>query len=215
MSKLINKVMQQQLKYDNTVILTYKIEYPQIVVTRYDKGKIVFNKYNEQRAIKLRNYCETELFEEAKKTYLYNKEKGYPIMVYEVILEYTDTYNRDEFLSIYTDEYIYAGGAHGSTTRSSQNWNLQLANQISLKDFYPNNPYYLLDMLQEINKQIEEQLQTNETQYFEEYCKLVLETFKIENYYFYPEYLVVFFQQYDIAPYSSGIPTFKIGYFKK
>lgn len=215
MSKVVNKVMQKELKYDNTVILTYKIEYPQIAVARYEKGKIVFNKYNEQRAIKLRDYCETELFEQAKKTYQYNKENGYPIMIYEVILEYTVTYNRDEFLSMYADEYEYTGGAHGITTRSSQNWNLKIAVQVPLKDFYPNNPYYLLDILQEINKQIEEQLKINETQYFEDYCKLVLETFKIENYYFYPEYLVVFFQQYDIAPYSSGIPTFKIGYFQR
>jgi len=30
------------------------------------------------------------------------------------------------------DEYIFSGGAHGTTTRISQNWNIQTGNQITL-----------------------------------------------------------------------------------
>ena len=53
-------------------------------------------------------------------------------------------------------------------------------------------------------KQIEEE---NDI-YFPDYCQLALETFRLENYYLTQKGIVIFFQQYDIAPYSSGIMTF-------
>lgn len=50
----------------------------------------------------------------------------------------------------------------------------------------------------------------DKNKYFENYCELVLETFRLENYYIIPNGIVIYFQQYDIAPYSSGIPIFYI-----
>ena len=50
--------------------------------------------------------------------------------------------------------------------------------------------------------------------YFEDYCKLVLDSFNPEQFYLVPRGntydLVIYFQQYDIAPYSTGIPTFQM-----
>ena len=65
---------------------------------------------NQHHALtKLAKYCETELFEEAKTLYDYNNSKGFPVMVYEVILDYEVTYQNHAIVSLYTDEYIFSG----------------------------------------------------------------------------------------------------------
>ena len=42
------------------------------------------------------------------------------------------------------------------------------------------------------------------------YAKLVIENFNFEQFYLIDNNIAIFYQQYDIAPYSSGIPVFYI-----
>lgn len=151
MNQIENKKIKGELKYKNTVILTYKIEYPQMVFSKYTRGKEIFNKYNKKKATELEEYVKTQLYKNAKEVYEYNIANGYPIMVYEVISEYHISYNEEYIISLYQDEYQFTGGAHGSTIRTSQNWNLKEASTIPLTYFFPNNPYYTIDILKEIN----------------------------------------------------------------
>lgn len=210
MNKIEKREIKGELKYKNTIILIYKIEYPQITISNYNKGRDIFNDYNKEKAISLEKYIKSKLYNEAKSTYEYNIANGYPVMVYEVILQYNITYNENYMVSLYYDQYEFTGGAHGNTIRTSQNWDLRIGKQIALCYFYPNNPYYLIDIIKEINKQIKEQILVGNNYYFDNYCELVLETFNLKNYYLVDNKIVIFFQQYDIAPYSSGIPTFYI-----
>lgn len=212
MSEIKNVELKNELKYKDTVILTYKIHYPKITSSSCEFGIDTFNKFNENKALKLDQYVNTTLFEEAKQVYDYNMQNGYPIMVFEVILEYNITYNEECIISLYYDQYEFTGGAHGNTIRTSQNWDLQSGCQIPLSYFYPNNPYYIIDILKNINSQIKEQMQSGSNQYFDNYCELVLETFNLESYYLTPNAIAIYFQQYDIAPYSSGIPVFYLMY---
>lgn len=212
MNNIVNYEIRKELYYKDTLILKYKISYPQISNSSFKLGQKAFNSFNKNNAIELKLYCEGKLFEEAKKTYEFNSSNGYPIMVYEVILNYEITYNNNNIVSLFSDEYIFSGGAHGNTIRRSQNWNLETFRQIPLEYFYSNDKYYVINILKEINRQIKQQIDAGNNYYFDNYCELVLETFKLENYYLYPNYITIFFQQYDIAPYSSGIPTFNVNY---
>lgn len=203
----INKnVLDKELFYDNTLVLKYHIEYPSIYSNTSENSIIRFNIYNKNLAFQLKLKSENELYKEATQTYKYNKENGYPIMVYEVYRNFQVTYNSFNIVSLYADEYIFTGGAHGNTIRTSQNWNLLHGNMIPLENLFPNNPYFMISILKEINKQIAE----NPEIYFENTCNLVLDTFSPNNYYIIPNSIVIYFQQYDIAPYSSGIRTFTI-----
>lgn len=208
MNIIEKRELKNELKYKDSVILTYRIEYPEITSSKYCIGKNNFNRYNKEKAFMLENYIKTKLYNDAKNVYDYNVSNGYPIMVFEVISEYNVTYNNDFIVSLYEDRYEFTGGAHGNTIRTSQNWNLSTSSFIPLSYFYPNNPYYIINILKNINTQIQQQIDSGNNYYFDNYCQLVLETFKLENYYIYPDKLAIFFQQYDIAPYSSGIPVF-------
>lgn len=208
MNIIEKRELRNELKYKDTVILTYNIKYPVITFSNYDIGKTSFNQYNLEKAKKLEHIVVTELYEDAKKTYDYNISNGYPVMVYEVILDYTITFNDDYIVSLFYDQYEFTGGAHGNTIRTSQTWDLCIGKQLPLSYFYPDNPNYVTEILREINNQIKYQIEAGNNYYFDNYCELVLETFKLENYYLTPGGIVVYFQQYDIAPYSSGIREF-------
>lgn len=212
MNKIEKRELKDELKYEGTVVLTYKIEYPEIVSSDYTYGQNIFNKYNKDKALAYENYVRTQLYRNAIELYKYNNENDYPIMVYEIVTDFTVTYNEDVILSLYFDAYEFSGGAHGNTIRSSQTWDLLSAVILPLYYFYPNNPYFILEILRNIVEQIRTEMQEGVNQYFDDYCGLVLESFNPENYYLTKDSIAIFFQQYDIAPYSSGIPVFNIPY---
>lgn len=207
MFKVEKKIIKNELTYKGNVIVKYEIEYPQISSNCYDTS--YFNFFNLNKALCLEKYAKGTLFSDSKVQFDYNVANGYPIMVYELIFRFTVTYNQAPIISLYQDEYTFTGGAHGSTIRTSQNWNFECNKQFSLSDVYANRPDYMLFILREINAQIQEK---GTDLFFDDYCSLVLETFNPNQFYLTPDYVVIYFQQYDIAPYSSGIPTFEISY---
>lgn len=210
MNEIVTKKLSKELIYKNTVVLTYQIEYPEIVTTSCISGKNTFNCFYEDQALLLQSYAEEELLEDAKKLYDYNTSHGYPVMVYELILSFTITYDKNCILSLYQDKYLFTGGAHGTTVRNSQNWNLDEGKFFTLKSLYPYDDYFMICLLKQINEQIEQQIKSGTGFYFDNYCQLVLTTFQPTNFYLTYQGIVIFFQQYDIAPYSSGIPTFLV-----
>ncbi len=206
MNYINTNILENNLFYNGEMILKYHIEYPSIKENGYEEGILNFNHYNKELAIELKNKSEMELYKEAIETYKYNKENGYPTMVYEVYRNFNISFNQGNIVSLYIDEYIFTGGAHGNTIRTSQNWNLLFGRMFPLETVFPNNPYFIIDIL----KQINEEISKNPEIYFENSCVLVLDTFDSNNFYLMPNSIIIYFQQYDIAPYSSGIRTFNI-----
>ena len=208
MLKIINRILQKEMKYENTVVLKYHIEYPEIVMDwqQNRNGIKKFNDYNLKMALQTQQKAENELYKEAIELYKYNKENGYPQMMYELYREYQITLNQENAVSMYIDEYIFSGGAHGTTTRTSQTWNLMLGKMVELYELYPNEQYFLLDILRKINREISENIEI----YFADPYPLVVEYFNPESYYIDNGKVVIYFQQYDIAPYSSGIIEFTL-----
>lgn len=210
MLNIEKKTLQKELKYKGEVILKYTIEYPQVSENKWIIASRRFNMYNYSKAVLLRKEAEGRLFEEAKELYEYNKENGYPIMIYEIYYTFKITYNTDNIISLYTDQYMYTGGAHGGTIRESQNWDFRTARQIELESFFKNNPNYVSYIITQINSKIANDIANGNNIYFENYCCLTVETFRVSNYYLQDGNIIIYYQQYDIAPYSSGILTFEI-----
>ena len=127
-------------------------------------------------------------------------------MVYEVYRNFEITFNTNNIISLYADEYIFQGGAHGNTIRTSQTWNMIAGCMINLESCFKNQSYFIIEILKEINRQIAK----NPEIYFENTCNLVLNTFNPKNFYLTYNGIAIYFQQYNIAPYSSGIRVFII-----
>lgn len=208
--KIKTKVLEGERKEGDTVILTYKIAYPFFTADRYELCLMKLNRYYEEQAKEYLQLVDTEYYPAAKEQYAFDKEHGYPTMVYEAMQTYTETYNRGCIVSLYWERYAFTGGAHGNTVRGSETWNLQGCGRLALTDLFGCGIDPKTYILREAGRQIEKEPGI----YFPDYEKLLAENFREESFYTTPDGLVFYYQQYDIAPYSSGIRTFLIPYGK-
>lgn len=204
------KVIQQDMYYKDQIILKYTIKYPQFYSMHFQGFLDKLNSFYRTRAVMYERSNIMNLYQMAMVEYEYSIANNFPVRQFEAYVDFEVTYNANCALSLYFDQYEYAGGAHGLTVRSSDSWNLMRSKKIEMTDLYPqrNN---LRDMLIGIIVgQVAAGYNPEESIYFEDYDKLVRETLKINNFYLIPEGVVIYFQEYDIAPYSTGMPTFVI-----
>ncbi|OGO91427.1 MAG: hypothetical protein A2Y17_04565 [Clostridiales bacterium GWF2_38_85] len=207
---VINRVFHNELRYNSTTVLKYKIEYPEFYSDKLKDYLNNINNFYKYRALAYRKYCETTLYDEAVDQYKVSVESGYPVRAFEAMWVYTITYKAACIISMYSDKYEFFGGAHGTTVRGSQTWNAEKGSQLHLNQLYCcNNNYkkYILNLI--YNK-----AELTPSEYFEDYPKLIVNTFDENSFYCTPMELVVYYQQYDIAPYAGGIREFKLPYDK-
>ncbi|WP_024614909.1 DUF3298 and DUF4163 domain-containing protein [Clostridium sp. Ade.TY] len=134
------------------------------------------------------------------------KKSGYICnMKYELFSKFFVTLERDDLLSFYIDYYQFTGGAHGLTTRRAYTLDVKNGNKLKIKNLFKNG----YDYKSFIDKEIKKQVDANKEKYFEG-----LEGFNGINdevkFYINGDNLVIYYGQYEIAPYASGIPEFNI-----
>jgi hypothetical protein len=201
-------ILQDSMTYDGQVVLTYKIEYPKFQTLIYKQAVRIMNKFYKAKANAAQRYYRNDLYKMAVEQYKYDLENNFPLRVFDAVTDFHITYNAQCIMSLYSDEYEYTGGAHGNTVRTSQTWNMQTKRVIELEELFPCSFDYRLY----IYRKIKEQITADPSIYFEDYEKLVVQNFNLKNYYATSEGLIIYYQQYDIAPYASGIREFLIPY---
>lgn len=206
------KALEQVMYYKNNIIMSYTIKYPQFISDTYQTLANKLNALYRTKAVMYERSNITNLYQMAMVEYEYSVANNYPIHQFEAVVDYTVTYNQNCVLSLYFDQYEYAGGAHGLTVRTSDTWNLPQSKRMELSDLFSNHSHYKENIIQSIDKQISEQRAKDSGVYFDNYTQLVNENFKANSFYLTKDGVVIYFQQYDIAPYSSGITTFTIPY---
>lgn len=202
----------KQYEYQHTPILQCHCTYPEFSSREHPASASRMNVYYRSMARRFAQTCNQTLYPLAVADYRNSVANDMPVHQYEADRSFTATYNKNCAVSLYTDQYEFTGGAHGSTTRSSETWRINRGTRLRLSELFPGNRRYALELKAEIRRQIAGQLKENEGMYFEDYPKLVEETFHPEQFYLTGEGLAVYFQQYDIAPYVTGIPVFIIPY---
>jgi hypothetical protein len=173
-----------------------------VISGQLDSGVLAaINKRFEEDAMKLKHTLTTEV-----KDYAADCEKeGYPIRSYELFTRYQQCALNDDILSIYVDYYQYTGGAHGITERRAYNIDLHTGELLPLAALF--KPGY--DYKTVVDKEINRQIALDPDPYFE--GDMGFQGIgKEQNYYLDGENLVIYFDQYEIAPYAAGIREFKI-----
>lgn len=207
---VVQKLICNVLYYDGTPVLKYTLKYPEICSTKFCETAEQLNKYYNTKVILYQKYRIRELYNLAVEDYQNSIEEEYPFRMYEVYMENTITYNKDCILSMYFDKYEYTGGAHGMTIREGDTWNLSNGERVTLEELYVGDEDLKEYMTSYIIAHIKEEIEAGNDYYFENYEELVKENFNSRNFYLTKEGVVIFYQHYDIAPYSSGIMTFTI-----
>jgi hypothetical protein len=204
-----NHELSADMYYKNTLVLKYNINYPWFEEESFSGPLLKINQQYTAKAIAYQQFCEMSLYRSSVKEYEYSVKNGFPVRVFEAVVNYTVTYNEDCTLSLYFDQYEFTGGAHGNTIRRSDTWNVQDAHRIPLEEICPTYKLYIISI---ISGEIAAQIKSGSGFYFDDYEKNAAQNFSPENFYLKPSGIVVYFQQYEIAPYSSGIPEFFIPY---
>ena len=132
-----------------------------------------------------------------------------PRLPYVLNSKFTSFVNED-YISFYIDYYQFSGGAHGITMREAYNIRIKDSKEIKLKDLFEEG----YDYKEHINKIIYKEIEKNPGMYFvgELGFNGINED---QSFYLKKGYIVVFFQQYEIAPYVAGLPEFLIEMPKK
>lgn len=204
---------ERTFKYDDTEVMVLSIKYP-IVNIMYNP--ISENLINNEIGMNVNEYIRYSkyLYKQAVDSYEYFKANNYPFNTYNAYMEYKITYNENCHLSMYYDKYEFTGGAHGTTTRASNNWYLCNGMNLCLNYFFPPNTDYRQLIINELLNQADYNMQQNPGIYFDDYKGLIIKNFNQNDFYLTPKGITFYFQQYDIAPYSTGIVEFVIPYDK-
>lgn len=128
----------------------------------------------------------------------------------EVIIESEVGCVSDSFVSFYVDyfSFVYLQ-AHPMTTRETYNYDLTLSKFLNLYDFLDLYSEDTGESFKIIKETIIEEINSDPKIYFN--VDETLDTIGYDrDYYITNEDLVIIYQLYEIAPYSSGIREFKI-----
>lgn len=128
-----------------------------------------------------------------------------PKIPFEVYVTYNLGFNKNYILSIPITLYKFTGGAHGMTYIVPYNYDLITGKKLNLKDIFKSGVNYE----KIINNYIFDKISKDPQNYFsadDGFSDINDdEQFYIDN-----DGLVIYFPLYEIAPYSSGIPKFKL-----
>ncbi|WP_230397241.1 DUF3298 and DUF4163 domain-containing protein [Novisyntrophococcus fermenticellae] len=208
MQTIYNKTLEDTMYYRTIPVFVYKINYPFFTTTcNADAGRQI-SAYYAAEAKKTETHCREDLFPLAVDSAGYRPSNQPPFHSYTLDVVYKITYNSACITSLYMEEYTFMGGAHGATIRTSHTWDFISGKQFELKDFFPDNPSYQQSIFENINAEIAKRQAAESEFYFENYKELVGNTFNPKSFYLTPDGVVIYFQQYDIAPYANGIPEF-------
>ena len=202
--------IESTMEYKNTPVLHYKIEYPVFHHSHLQPILDYINHWYQSMAMGLQKNYETVLYQSAIDLYNDTTNNHFPFHMYEAVSQYEIPYNQNSMISLYFDHYIYSGGAHGNTERRSETWDISNGQRISLFQYAKDPADYQAEILNNIQKQIAHQIELGEGMYFDEYPQLIYQYFDPESFYLTPEGITIYYQQYEIAPYASGIPSFLI-----
>jgi hypothetical protein len=135
-----------------------------------------------------------------------NIKAGLEVKPYVININHNVTYNKNNILSLTLHLYSYTGGAHGSTTDESFNFDTKTGNRGVIEDFLGNNKNY--------NKIILDNIKSTISKNPELYFKEVVDKLNIipynQKFFLTDKDLVVYFDEYEIAPYVAGSPKFYI-----
>jgi len=205
-------ILEDNLFFDGQNLLHYKIEYPQFFLYKYQNKLNVINNIYKKRALMLQRKVIDNYLDTAISFFVFSRIREIPIRIFEISYIPTITLNKKCTISLYYDEYAYTGGAHGTTFRTSDTWDIQNGCYVRMEDIvnYDNiEVSYIKHLI--INK-IKEIAGEVDYRYFSNFEENIRCNFNNENFYLNMYGMVVYYQQYDIAPYAVGIPEFLISY---
>ncbi|HEY2494413.1 MAG TPA: DUF4163 domain-containing protein [Paenibacillus sp.] len=169
-----------------------QIQYPQISGLT-DKAQQAMNAMFKQKSEEFA----TESENQAK-----NRDGSVEEHMYDFRQDFVVTFNREGVLSVVIDQSSYTGGAHGSTEREGLTFSLEDGQQLELGDLLKTTPNYK----QKLDKMLKERTKK------ESFPDVSAGLNDKPDFYVQEGGIAIFYQQYEIAPFAAGLPTFEFNF---
>ena len=130
MQTVFQNHIRQTMYYGEIPVLSYSIQYPSFTSTCSDTAAEAVSRHYASLAKSKEEYCKTVLYPQAAESARYIQNNFPPFHSYEFDMTYTVTLNMRCITSLYTEQYSYMGGAHGSTVRQSETWNFNTGKEM-------------------------------------------------------------------------------------
>ncbi len=114
-------------------------------------------------------------------------------------------YNKNDFLSLVEERYVYMGGAHGETAWLPRNIDVAASKEIKLADLFADSGY-----VNTLNRLITEQVEENKDEYADLWEKPEIKDSNQTDFYIEDGNLVIFYQPYDLSYYARGFVEFHL-----
>lgn len=187
---------------DKTKTYELQIMYPKV----YLKDAKIMAKINSKIMGDIKDF-QGSIVNDANQAYKESQKEDYFTMQPFIGMTKFKVHRHVNVLSITILYYTDTGGAHGNSFRVPYNYDLRTGDELKLKDLFVPGYNYMPVINQEIKRQIRQQ---PDLYYHDQYA---FKTVKPDQtFYLSPDSLVIYFNPYDIAPFSTGIPEFKIPY---
>jgi predicted secreted protein len=181
-------------------LVDVELNIPQIEGLKNEQVQSAINRHFMEDANALKDDLEAEA-DEAKRG---SEQSGYtfqPYGLWSICEKYCEN---GDILSLYVDYYTYTGGAHGSTERRAYNYDLQTGERLELKDLFKMG----YDYKAALNEQVKARIAARPENYFD--GDMGFQGINESNFYLENNILMLYFDEYEIAPYAVGIPQFKL-----
>lgn len=208
MQSIENNIRKDTMFFQKIPVFEYHIEYPSFRSDCNQRNAEKINDFYIALADRKERYCKLVLYPQAVEAARYVQGNNPPFNYYQFYMSYKIMLNKECTVSLYMEEYTFMGGAHGSTIRTSDTWNFRTGKRVYLKDLYGDDPLLKERILKSIRQQISERSKASPETFFDNSAKLAQDTLNLNSFYLTPEGSVIYFQQYDIAPYAAGFPEF-------
>lgn len=120
-------------------------------------------------------------------------------------ISWDERYNKNSFLSIVEEKYIYTGGAHGTTVRIPKNIDVSGGRIVQLADLFTDDGY-----ITTLNRMINERMSEHSEEYQELWEKPEIKPEHQTDFYLDGDSLVIFFQPYELSYYARGFVEFPL-----
>ncbi len=120
-------------------------------------------------------------------------------------IKWEEKYNKNSFISVVEEKYVYNGGAHGNTVRIPRNIDLASGQEIQLSDLFADDGYK-----DTLNRLIAEEVNDDPEEYSDLWAKPEIKDSHRTDFYIEDGDLVIFYQPYDLSYYARGFVEFKL-----
>ena len=123
------------------------------------------------------------------------------------------TYSGEQYISFLTEEYTYEGGPHGYTETRGLVFATKTGEKVTLEQYLGRSRAELQTLLGDV---VRNDLDARNVAYFEDELPAALATDDPYNYYIdQAGHAMLLFNQYEIAPYSSGLISIDVSSLRK